>query len=54
MQKGPPEWQNRRAFLKRQQAFMEKLVSLMKSIARESGNRKKKVEFYNHAPSELK
>jgi phosphatidylinositol 3-kinase len=54
MQKGPPEWQNRRAFLKRQQAFIEKLVSLMKSIARESGNRKKKVKSHHPALVELK
>ncbi|CAB3384337.1 Hypothetical predicted protein [Cloeon dipterum] len=44
LQKGLPEWQSRRAFLRKQQVFMDKLVSLMKSIARESGNRKKKIE----------
>lgn len=44
LSKGSPEWQKRRAFLSRQQNFIDKLVKLMKTIARESGNRKKKTE----------
>ncbi|KAF4518926.1 hypothetical protein B566_EDAN006765 [Ephemera danica] len=42
--KGPPDWQKRRNFLARQQNFIDKLVKLMRNIARESGNRKKKTE----------
>ncbi|KAG8225411.1 hypothetical protein J437_LFUL004611 [Ladona fulva] len=44
LSKGSLEWQKRRAFLSRQQTFIDKLVKLMKNIARESGNRKKKTE----------
>ncbi|XP_046401340.1 phosphatidylinositol 3-kinase catalytic subunit type 3 [Ischnura elegans] len=44
LSKGNLEWQRRRAFLTRQQNFIDKLVKLMKTIARESGNRKKKTE----------
>lgn len=42
--KGNAEWQKRRNFLSRQQTFIDKLVKLVKSVARESGNRKKKTE----------
>nr|CAD7591205.1 unnamed protein product [Timema genevievae] len=42
--KGDTEWQRRRAFLTRQQTFIDKLVKLVKKVARESGNRKKKTE----------
>ncbi|XP_073996112.1 phosphatidylinositol 3-kinase 59F [Rhodnius prolixus] len=41
---GPLDWQDRRNFLKRQENFIDKLVKLMKTVARESGNRKKKTE----------
>lgn len=41
--KGNSEWQRRRNFLSRQQTFIDKLVRLVKTVARESGNRKKKV-----------
>ncbi|EZA60206.1 Phosphatidylinositol 3-kinase catalytic subunit type [Ooceraea biroi] len=37
-------WQKRRAFLQRQKTFIEQLVSLVKAVARESGNRKKKTD----------
>lgn len=37
-------WQKRKAFLTRQKIFIDQLVSLVKSVARESGNRKKKAE----------
>jgi hypothetical protein len=39
--KGGKEWRRRRAILNRQQQFLDRLVSLMKAVARESGNRKK-------------
>ncbi|XP_063232536.1 phosphatidylinositol 3-kinase catalytic subunit type 3 [Bacillus rossius redtenbacheri] len=42
--RGDVEWQKRRAFLTRQQTFIDKLVRLVKTVARESGNRKKKTE----------
>lgn len=42
--KGGKEWRRRRAILNRQQQFLDRLVSLMKAVARESGNRKKKME----------
>jgi phosphatidylinositol 3-kinase len=37
-------WQKRRAFLTRQKIFIDQLVSLVKIVARESGNRKRKME----------
>lgn len=37
-------WQKRRAFLLRQKVFIDQLVSLVKAVARESGNRKKKTD----------
>jgi len=42
--KGNADWQKRRNFLSRQQTFIDKLVRLVKTVARESGNRKKKTE----------
>ncbi|XP_014257170.1 phosphatidylinositol 3-kinase catalytic subunit type 3 [Cimex lectularius] len=44
LKSGPTEWQNRSYFLKRQENFIEKLVKLMKTVAKESGSRKKKTE----------
>ncbi|KAL3866076.1 hypothetical protein ACJMK2_043415 [Sinanodonta woodiana] len=44
LSKGGSECRQRRSTLVRQQLFMEKLVNLVKIIARESGNRKKKIE----------
>ncbi|TRY74894.1 hypothetical protein TCAL_04519 [Tigriopus californicus] len=44
LRKGPTEWRERLNFLERQQKFLEKLVLLIKAVARESGNRKKKIE----------
>uniref|UniRef100_A0A1B6DM67 Phosphatidylinositol 3-kinase catalytic subunit type 3 n=1 Tax=Clastoptera arizonana TaxID=38151 RepID=A0A1B6DM67_9HEMI len=41
---GPPEWQKRHQFLQRQLLFIDQLVKLVKTVARESGNRKKKIE----------
>ncbi|CAB0037128.1 unnamed protein product [Trichogramma brassicae] len=37
-------WQKRKAFLTRQKMFIDQLVSLVKTVARESGNRKRKTE----------
>ncbi|XP_015590775.1 phosphatidylinositol 3-kinase catalytic subunit type 3 isoform X3 [Cephus cinctus] len=37
-------WQKRRAFLSRQKIFIDQLVSLVKAVARESGNRKRKTD----------
>lgn len=42
--RGNADWQQRRAFLARQQTFIDKLVKLVKTVTRESGNRKKKAE----------
>ncbi len=42
--KGNSEMKARRSLLGRQQTFVEKLVQLMKVVARENGNRKKKIE----------
>lgn len=41
---GSMEWHKRRDFLSRQQKFIDKLVKLVKTVSRESGNRKKKIE----------
>ncbi|XP_066599239.1 phosphatidylinositol 3-kinase catalytic subunit type 3 [Prorops nasuta] len=41
---GNTVWQKRRAFLLRQKVFIEQLVALVKAVARESGNRKKKTD----------
>ncbi|KAK2583427.1 hypothetical protein KPH14_009407 [Odynerus spinipes] len=41
---GNAVWQKRRAFLLRQKMFIDQLVSLVKAVARESGNRKKKAD----------
>ncbi|XP_033226096.1 phosphatidylinositol 3-kinase catalytic subunit type 3 isoform X2 [Belonocnema kinseyi] len=42
--RGNAVWQKRRAFLKRQKIFIDQLVSLIKAVARESGNRKRKTD----------
>ncbi|XP_051175685.1 phosphatidylinositol 3-kinase catalytic subunit type 3 isoform X2 [Leptopilina boulardi] len=42
--RGNAIWQKRRAFLKRQKIFIDQLVSLVKDVARESGNRKRKTD----------
>lgn len=44
LQQGTPEMKQRRTFLIRQQAFVEELVRLMKEVAREKGDRIKKIE----------
>lgn len=41
---GNTVWQKRRAFLLRQKMFIDQLVALVKAVARESGNRKKKTD----------
>jgi len=41
---GPPDWQERRQFLDRQHKFVDRLVALVKAVARENVNRKKKIE----------
>ena len=40
LKKGPAEFRARLQFLERQQVFVDKLVQLVKAVARESGNRK--------------
>ncbi len=40
---GGLECRQQRAIMARQQTFLERLVQLVKIVARESGNRKKKV-----------
>ncbi|CAK1581330.1 unnamed protein product [Parnassius mnemosyne] len=42
--KGNADHQRTRSFLARQQVFIDKLVKLVKTVARESGNRNKKAE----------
>ncbi|CAG2227171.1 PIK3C3 [Mytilus edulis] len=42
--KGGQECRLKRATLARQQMFIERLVSMVKAVTRESGNRKKKIE----------
>lgn len=42
--RGTPDMQKRRDFLFYQQKFIDKLVKLVKTVSRESGNRKKKTE----------
>ena len=42
--RGGPEMVSRRKFILRQQEFVVKLVEIMKDVARESGNRTKKIE----------
>ncbi len=44
LRSGPPEWKDRSAFLERQHLFVDQLVNVVKTVARESGNRKKKIE----------
>ncbi|EEB15521.1 Phosphatidylinositol 3-kinase catalytic subunit type, putative [Pediculus humanus corporis] len=44
LMKGNGELKKRRQYLQRQQNFINKLVQLVKTVARESGNRKKKTE----------
>ncbi|KAL0278800.1 UNVERIFIED_CONTAM: hypothetical protein PYX00_000504 [Menopon gallinae] len=44
LHKGGTELQKRRQYLQRQKNFIDKLVQLVKMVARESGNRKKKTE----------
>ncbi len=38
------ELKERRAFLDRQHGFMDKIVNLLKAVARESGSRVKKID----------
>ncbi|XP_034949252.1 phosphatidylinositol 3-kinase catalytic subunit type 3 [Chelonus insularis] len=44
LSQGNAVWQKRRAFLSRQKLFIDQLVALVKTVARESGNRKKKTD----------
>ena len=44
LRNGPAEWQARAQFLTRQHVFVDKLVQLIKAVARESGARQKKIE----------
>ncbi|XP_045514091.1 phosphatidylinositol 3-kinase catalytic subunit type 3 isoform X2 [Pieris brassicae] len=46
--KGNTDYQRIRNFLARQQVFIDKLVKLVKSVARESGNRNRKAERLQH------
>ena len=40
LRRGPPDFRERLQFLERQHVFVDKLVQLIKAVARESGNRK--------------
>lgn len=44
MKNGKAEWQERRALISRQQKFIAKLVEVVKTVAKESANRQKKME----------
>ncbi|XP_074649742.1 phosphatidylinositol 3-kinase catalytic subunit type 3-like isoform X2 [Tubulanus polymorphus] len=44
LMKGGLEYRQRRSLIVKQQGFMSKLVELVKMVARESGNRRKKIE----------
>ncbi|KAF8793703.1 Phosphatidylinositol 3-kinase catalytic like protein [Argiope bruennichi] len=44
LQRGPPEYKRRKELLYRGRDFVEKLLSLLKTVARESGGRRKKTE----------
>lgn len=44
LQNGSTEMQKKYSYLKRQKTFINKLVQLVKSVARENANRKKKIE----------
>ncbi|XP_046626088.1 phosphatidylinositol 3-kinase catalytic subunit type 3 [Neodiprion virginianus] len=44
LSQGSVVWRKRRAFLSRQKMFIDQLVSLVKAVARESGNRKRKTD----------
>ncbi|XP_018917023.1 phosphatidylinositol 3-kinase catalytic subunit type 3 [Bemisia tabaci] len=44
LKQGSLEWQKRQLYLTRQQVFIDNLVELVKKVARESGNRKKKMD----------
>jgi phosphatidylinositol 3-kinase len=44
MKNGKPEWQERRAIISRQEKFIGKLVDVVKTVAKESANRQKKME----------
>lgn len=44
MSNGKPEWQKRKEVLSRQQKFILKLVDVVKTVAKESANRQKKIE----------
>lgn len=44
MKTGKSEWQERRAVISRQQKFIAKLVEVVKTVAKESANRQKKME----------
>ncbi|KAF6199318.1 hypothetical protein GE061_007344 [Apolygus lucorum] len=44
LKSGPPEWQEKRNFITRQDNFISQLVKLIKLVAKESGNRTKKTE----------
>ena len=45
LQRGGSEAKKKRADLMRQQTFVDHMVGIMKAVAKESGNRKKKTEF---------
>lgn len=44
LKRGGPSYVQRRALLQRQQCFVEKLLNVLKIVARESGARRKKIE----------
>ena len=52
LKKGKAEWQQRRSVLSRQQKFITKLVEVVKTVAKESANRQKKMERLQHLLSD--
>lgn len=46
LERGSAEFRERKEFLQRQHRFLDRIVGLVKAVARESGNRKKKIEKF--------
>ena len=46
LERGSQEHRERKLFLERQHSFLDKIVHLVKTVAKESGNRKKKIEKF--------
>ena len=54
LERGSMEHRERKLFLERQHKFLDKIVNLVKTVAKESGNRKKKIEKFQSLISESK